>query len=237
MRKSVFAASLLALAVAAPAAYAHQAGDIIVRAGAVTVQTKENTSGVKVDRGALAGANLGGKATLDNDTQLGLNFAYMVTDHWGVELLAATPFKHDVGLKGTDLSPAGLPSDFANGKLGSLKHLPPTLSAVFYPMDSGNKFQPYAGLGINYTWFFDEKVSSEAKQKGFNNFRVKNTWGWAAQLGADYMLTDNLMLNAQVRYIDIDTRAYVNNSDLGVRAKVNVNVEPLVYMAGIGYKF
>ena len=226
MRKSVFAASLLALAVAAPAAYAHQAGDIIVRAGAVTVQTKENTSSVKVDRGA--NLNLGGKATLDNDTQLGLNFAYMVTDHWGVELLAATPFKHDVAIKGTSLDPV-------NGKLGSLKHLPPTLSAVFYPMDSGNKFQPYAGLGVNYTWFFDEKVSSDAKQRGFNNFRVQNSWGWAAQLGADYMLTDNLMLNAQVRYIDIETDAYVNYG--GLRAKVNVDVEPLVYMAGIGYKF
>ncbi|AKX53761.1 OmpW/AlkL family protein [Thiopseudomonas alkaliphila] len=226
MRKSVFAASLLALAVAAPAAYAHQAGDIIVRAGAVTVQTKENTSGVKVDRGALAGANLGGKATLDNDTQLGLNFAYMVTDHVGIELLAATPFKHDVAIKGTALG---------DHNLGSLKHLPPTLSAVLYPMASGNKFQPYAGLGINYTWFFDEKVGSTAKGNGFNNLRVQNSWGWAAQLGADYMLTDNLMLNGQVRYIDIDTKAYVNYN--GNRAKVNVNVEPLVYMVGLGYKF
>ena len=227
MRKSVFAASLLALAVAAPAAYAHQAGDIIVRAGAVTVQTKENTSSVKVDRGA--NLNLGGKATLDNDTQLGLNFAYMVTDHWGVELLAATPFKHDVALKGT--TAAGV-----DGKLGSLKHLPPTLSAVFYPLDAGNKFQPYAGLGLNYTWFFDEKVSSAAKAGGFNNFRVQNSWGWAAQLGADYMLTDNLMLNGQVRYIDIDTNAYVNVGN-NARAKVKVNVEPLVYMVGLGYKF
>ena len=229
MRKSVFAASLLALAVAAPAAYAHQAGDIIVRAGAVTVQTKENTSSVKGDRGVLAGENLGGKASLDNDTQLGLNFAYMVTDHWGVELLAATPFKHDVTIKGTK-------GGAADGKLGSLKHLPPTLSAVFYPLDAGNKFQPYAGLGINYTWFFDEKVSSAAKAGGFNNFRVQNSWGWAAQLGADYMLTDNLMLNGQVRYIDIDTNAYVNVGN-NARAKVKVNVEPLVYMVGLGYKF
>lgn len=230
MRKSVFAASLLALAVAAPAAYAHQAGDIIVRAGAVTVQTKENTSSVKVDRGNVMGLNnLGGKATLDNDTQLGLNFAYMVTDHWGVELLAATPFKHDVAIKGTV-------GGAADGKLGSLKHLPPTLSAVFYPLDAGNKFQPYAGLGLNYTWFFDEKVSSAAKAGGFNNFRVQNSWGWAAQLGADYMLTDNLMLNGQVRYIDIKTNAYVNVGN-DARAKVKVNVEPLVYMVGLGYKF
>ena len=226
MRKSVFAASLLALAVAAPAAYAHQAGDIIVRAGAVTVQTKENTSSVKLNNGG----DLGGKATLNNDTQLGLNFAYMLTDHWGVELLAATPFKHDVSIQGTSLAAA-------NGKLGSFKHLPPTLSAVYYPLDANNKFQPYAGLGVNYTWFFDESVSGRAKQAGFKGLDVKNSWGWAAQLGADYMLTDKLMLNAQIRYIDIDTDAYVKHPGLGVKAKVNVDVEPLVYMVGLGYKF
>ena len=52
MRTTLFATSLLALAIAAPSVQAHQAGDIIVRAGAITVQTKENTSGVKGDRGA-----------------------------------------------------------------------------------------------------------------------------------------------------------------------------------------
>lgn len=228
MRKTLLATSLLAAAVAAPSAYAHQAGDILVRAGAVHVSTNESTSNVKLDRPGYA--NLGGKATLNNDTQLGLNLAYMVTDNIGVELLAATPFKHEVKIKGT----AG---GIADGKLGTLKHLPPTLSAVYYPMASGSAFQPYVGAGINYTWFFDEKVSSGAKNGGFRNLRVNNSWGWAAQVGADYMLTDNIMLNAQVRYIDIDTTAYVNNVALGVRAKVNVDVKPWVYMAGIGYKF
>jgi hypothetical protein len=48
---------------------------------------------------------------MSSDTQLGLNFAYMLTNNIGVELLAATPFEHDVKIKGTAL-PA------ANGKLG-----------------------------------------------------------------------------------------------------------------------
>lgn len=228
MRTTLFATSVLALAIAAPSVQAHQAGDIIVRAGAITVQTYENTSSVKGDRGALTGDH-SGKATLNNNTQLGLNFAYMVTDNWGVELLAATPFSHDVNIKGTKLG-----AD-ADGKLGSFKHLPPTLSAVYYPMDASSAFQPYVGAGINYTWFFDEKVSSEAKGKTFSDMSIKNSWGWAAQVGADYMMTDKIMINGQVRYIDIDTTAYVNHS-LG-RAKVNVDVKPFVYMVGIGYKF
>ena len=96
MYKSLFTASLLALAVAAPIAQAHQAGDIIVRAGAITVDPHEDSSNVKIGGVKAAGT----AATLDSDTQLGLNFAYMLTDQLGVELLAATPFSHDIGTKG-----------------------------------------------------------------------------------------------------------------------------------------
>src|SRR5690606_37925963 len=156
------------------------------RAGAITVDPREETSSVKLDR---LGADLGGKASLNSDTQLGLNFAYMVTDHLGVELLAASPFEHDVSISGT----AGA---IADGNLGSLKHLPPTLSLVYYPLQTTSAFQPYVGAGLNYTWFFDESVGSSASAGGFDNFRVSNSWGWAAQVGMDYMLTENVMLNA-----------------------------------------
>jgi len=103
MQKSLLSAAALALTVVAPLAHAHSEGDIILRAGAITVNPKADSSHVKVDRGSLEGTNLGGKATMSSDTQLGLNFAYMVTDHVGIELLAATPFQHDVKLKNTGL--------------------------------------------------------------------------------------------------------------------------------------
>ncbi|MBD9415774.1 outer membrane beta-barrel protein [Pseudomonas sp. PDM16] len=228
MKKTLLATSLIALALAAPLAQAHKAGDIIVRAGAVTVDPHEDSSDIWV--GAL-GTNVSGtKATLDSDTQLGLNFAYMVTDHVGVELLAATPFSHDVGVSGMPGPYAGL-----NGKLGELKHLPPTLSVVYYPLEASSAFQPYVGAGINYTWFFDTKLTSEAEDKGFSGLDLKDSWGLAAQIGMDYMLTDHLMVNAQVRYIDIDTEGTTNI--LGDKVKVDVDVDPFVYMVGLGYKF
>jgi len=232
MHKSLLSASLFALALAAPLAYAHEAGDIIVRAGAITVNPTADSSSVKVDQGPLAGTNLGGKATMSSDTQLGLNFAYMLDSHWGIELLAASPFEHDVKLKGTALGAA-------NGKLGSLKHLPPTLSIVYYPLDAKSAFQPYVGGGINYTYIYDEHVGSQAQSAGFSNFKAENSWGMAWQVGADYMLTDNIMINAQVRYIDIDTRATVENNSIapGTRARVDVDVDPFIYMVGLGYKF
>lgn len=228
MHKYLLSAPLLALALGIPlAAHAHQAGDFIVRAGSATTAPNEDSGNLKLDGAKVPGT----KATLTSDTQLGLTFAYMLTDHVGLELLAATPFQHSVGIKG--LGP-GL-----DGKLANVKQLPPTLSLQYYPMDATSKFQPYAGLGVNYTWFYDEDLSSARKSQGMSNLQIKNSWGWAGQIGADYMLTDKIMLNAAVWYVDIDTQATLDGpSALGVgRTKVNVDVDPWVYMVGVGYKF
>jgi len=225
MNKSLLSASLIALALAAPVAHAHQAGDFILRAGAITTAPNEDSGDIKLD-----GTKVGGtKATLDSDTQLGLAFAYMLTDHIGLELLAATPFQHEVGVKGLG---AGL-----DGKLANIKQLPPTLSLQYYPMEPTSRFQPYAGVGINYTLFFDQDLSSQRKQQGVSNLKLQDSVGIAGQLGMDYMLTDNLLVNAAVWYVDIDTKATIDGpSALGV-GKVDVDVDPWVYMVGIGYKF
>ena len=227
MNTSLLSASLLALALCPLVANAHSAGDIIVRAGAATTAPNEDSGNLKLDGAKVAGT----KATLDSDTQLGLTFAYMLTDHVGLELLAATPFQHTVAVKG--LGP-GL-----DGKLADIKQLPPTLSLQYYPMESASRFQPYVGLGVNYTWFYDEELSSTRKNEGFSNLNLKNSWGWAGQVGMDYLLTDRMMVNASVWYVDIDTEATMNGpSALSVgRTKVSVDVDPWVYMVGIGYKF
>ena len=228
MKKTLLATSILAIALTAPLAHAYKAGDIIVRAGAITVDPHESSSDIWV--GALNTDVPGTKATLDSNTQLGLTGTYMITDKVGIELLAATPFSHSVGVKGMPGLFAGL-----NGKLADIKHLPPTLSAVYYPLDSSSAFQPYVGLGLNYTWFFDTELTSAAEGKGFSGFDLDDSWGLAGQVGMDYMLTDNLLFNAHVRYIDIETTG--TTSFGGREVKVDVDVDPWVYMVALGYKF
>jgi outer membrane protein len=225
MRKSLIIPSLLALGVAAPAVHAHEAGDIIVRAGSIWVVPNEDSQRLKIDDVSYHAT----KATVGSDTQLGLNFAYMLTDHFGVELLAATPFTHSVGIRGA----SGVGA--ADGKLLNTKLLPPTLSLVYYPLKSSYAFQPYVGFGVNYTMFLDTDLKNSRQANGFSDAKMSNSWGWAAQFGADYMLTDSIMVNAQVRYIDISTQARVHLA--GHEVKADVNVDPWVYMVGLGYKF
>jgi outer membrane protein len=228
MNSYLLRASVLALAIAAPAvANAYQPGDFIVRAGVAHVEPNEDSGEVKLDGTKVSGT----KATVDGENQLGLTFAYMLTEHVGIELLAATPFSHTVSVKG--LGP-GL-----DGKLADVKQLPPTLSLQYYPMAPSSRFQPYAGVGINYTTFFDTDLAGNRKDQGFSNLKLQDSVGLAGQLGMDYMLTDNILLNASVWYVDIDTKATLDGpSALSVgKTKVDVDIDPWVYMVGVGYKF
>lgn len=173
MRKSWLTASLLALTVASPFAAAdiqgHKAGDFIIRGGFATVDPDDSSSDIKLDGAKQRGT----KATVDSDTQLGLTFTYMFADKWGVELVAATPFNHQVDVKG--LGP-GL-----DGKLADIKQLPPTLLLQYYPMGGTNSaFQPYGGLGVNYTTFFDEDLASNRKAQGFSSRSCRTPGAWPA---------------------------------------------------------
>ena len=94
-------------------------------------------------------------------------------------------------------------------------------------------------MGINYTLFFDEDLTGDRKNQGFSNLKLQDSVGLAAQLGMDYMITDNVLVNASVWYVDINTQATVDGpSALAVgRTKVDVEIDPWVYMVGVGYKF
>ena len=223
-RMSLLAAALLASA----GASAYEAGDWIVRGGAVMVAPNDDSSNLD-----LAGAQLAGTGVeVDDNTQLLLNVTWMANEHVGVELLAATPFEHSVDSKGLP----GLGLGLSDVEVGSVKHLPPTLTVLWYPMESGAAFQPFIGAGINYTIFFQEDTSSAARAAlGARNLELDDSWGLAARAGFDYMLNDCWSLHAGVYYLGIDTKANLDTA-LG-KVGVDVDINPWVYTVGLGYRF
>ncbi|GAB7196022.1 outer membrane protein OmpW [Dickeya zeae] len=206
-------ALLMVAAAMVPAlAEAHQAGDFIVRAGTATVRPHTSSDDV-----------LGlGSFSVNNNTQLGLTLGYMATDNIGVELLAATPFKHRVGVGGV-------------GQVAEVKHLPPTLMAQYYFGQSTDKLRPYLGLGLNYTTFFDEKFNQTGQDAQLTDLHLKSSWGVAAQAGLDYNLNKNWLLNMSVWWMDIDTT--VKFKAAGQDQSIKTRLDPWVFMFGFGYKF
>lgn len=194
-------------------ASAHQAGDFFMRAGSATVRPtggSDNVMGL-------------GEFNVDNNTQLGLTFTYMATDNIGIELLGATPFRHHVGLQAT-------------GNLATVHQLPPTLMAQWYFMGDTSKWQPYAGIGVNYTMFYNTDFNDTGRAAGLSNLNVKNSWGVAGQLGLDYQLTPDWMLNASVWYMNIDTKVSFDSTTQGHQS-IDTHINPFVFFFGAGYRF
>ncbi len=213
----VSAAILLATTSIANQAFAHNQGDWIVRGGITHVAPDDSSTNVMVDS-----ADLGVGVNVGSNTQLGLNVAYFFTPNWNVELLAATPFSHDIGLNTV-------------GALGKTKHLPPSITANYYLLDGSANFQPYVGAGVNYTLFFDEEFTNANKNAGFNDLSLDASFGLTAQVGADYKINNKWHVNGSVRWIDIDTEATFNLN--GAPGSVDVDIDPYVYTLSIGYTF
>ena len=204
---------------------AHQSGDFIVRMGGIKVAPDVSSDAFDSALPVVGGLEV----DVDDDTQLGLTFAYMVTDNIGVELVGATPFTHDIIL---DTGGSGV-------VIGETSHLPPTLLAQFYAPQLG-PVRGYLGAGVNYTLFFDDSIDDAVVSPLLGgadvDVKLSNSVGFAWEVGADFLINENWLLNASVWNIDIDTEArlYVNDARVD---KIDVEIDPWVYMVGVGYRF
>lgn len=203
----------LAIAVAAvlssATVTAHQSGDIILRAGGALVVP--NTSNASND------TNQPLNLDVNSNAQVGLTATYMVTDNIGVELLAATPFSHEIKL--------------GNTLVGKTKHLPPSLYAQYYFLDKNSSARPYIGAGVNYTTFFGEKEILN----GVTDLKLKDSWGGMVNVGVDIKVADNLFLNTALYYAKIKTTA--NFKLAGTERSQKVTLDPTVFFVGLGYRF
>ncbi|WP_290517964.1 OmpW family outer membrane protein [Alcanivorax sp.] len=204
---------------------AHQSGDFIVRMGGIKVAPDVSSDAFDSALPVVGGLEV----DVDDDTQLGLTFAYMVTDSIGVELVGATPFTHDIIL---DTGGSGV-------VIGETSHLPPTLLAQFYAPQLG-PVRGYLGAGVNYTLFFDDSIDDAVVSPLLGgadvDVKLSNSVGFAWEVGADFLINENWLLNASVWNIDIDTEARLYVDDARVD-KIDVEIDPWVYMVGVGYRF
>lgn len=209
--KTVKTSSLLAaltLAASATPALALEAGDVLLRVGAAHVAPDVTDD---VANGAL-------KLDVESDTQLGLTLTYMLQPSLGIEVLAASPFGHDVVAGSTTVA--------------STKQLPPTITVQWYPAASG-KLQPYLGLGLNITTFWDAELNATGKAAtGAQRMSLKHSTGLALEAGLDYALDNGLFINAAIWKIDIDTDVSLDGTDAGT-----LEIDPLAMMIGVGKKF
>jgi len=226
-------------------AMAQSQGDVLVRLGVGVVAPSGDSDNLVFNGLELEDYRI----DVDDGTSAIFNLTYMTTDNLGVELLAAWPFDHAIEGEGVL---AGL------GKLGSTKHLPPTLS-LQYHFRPGQTFRPYAGIGLNYTRFSDEQTTETLHQGligtsnaalgtdysgGSTEMSIDDSFGVALQLGTDVALNEAWFLNFDLRWIDIEADAELRTNtvdgdgfDVGLTSRIKTDIDPWVFSTAIGLKF
>lgn len=205
------AAVALGMMMAGMAAPAHaefqgkSAGDIMVRARVIGVIPDESAS-----------TTIGGDVNVSDDWVPEVDFTYFVTDNIALELIAGTT-KHDVSHKPTGID------------LGEVSLLPPTLTLQYHFMPK-ERFSPYVGAGLNYTFFYDE---SPAAGSPVTSIDYENSVGYALQAGIDYAVADQWYLNVDVKKIFLSTDVSIN----GGAINADVDLDPWLIGVGVGYRF
>ena len=228
MKTTLSCLTLVSVLAAAPAM-----AEFGINVGAITVAPDDSSSSLNVVE-QVAGLPAGSTAVgVNSNTQLGLTFDYRFNPQWSVQLIAATPFSHDIKVKGSAID--GL-------AVGGTKHLPPTLLAQYHFMPEHQTFDPFVGVGVNYTVFFDSHTDAALEGAldalgvtGADDkvdLKLKNSFGLAFQAGMNVKLSDNLGLHLMLSKIDIDTTGRVQVNGTTVQS-VDVKIDPLVAMIGV----
>lgn len=205
MKKTRALLPLMLVCLAAPAA-AQSRGEWTLGVGAHTVNPTS-------DNGSLSDGTL--DLDIGSDWKPSVTAEYFIRDNLGIEVLAAWPFEHDISIDGL-------------GKVGSTKHLPPTVS-LQYHFNASGKVSPFLGAGLNYTTFFSEETSGALAG---SELKLADSWGLAVHAGLDILLSDKNALRIDARWIDIDSDVSVDGVELGT-----AHIDPMVYGVAWVHKF
>lgn len=192
-----FSALLLGALAAASSAFA---GPWSARIGATWLETVDkSTRGVPV--------------SVEDKLIPELDITYAFDANWSAELVLTIPQEHSV--------------KSAGARLGSFKHLPPTLLAK-YTFDPIGSFRPYVGAGVNFTLIFDDDLAVGATRLKLDSFSV----GPAVQAGFDWALNDTWSLNFDVKRVMLRTDVEAGGAKI-----TEARLDPWLYSIGLRYAF
>ena len=207
------AAVAAVMAAAAPSAQAFDVSKLTTRIGGAYIVPSDESKPI-----GLLGVP---KNSLDvsNEWAPDIDFEYALTERIGLELLLTVPTKHAVVAERSALGPGV--------RLGSVTHLPPTLTAKYYL--ATDRVRPYIGAGVNVTRFTKDNLAAPGTPLEVENWSV----GPALQAGVDVSLTDqwSLSLDAKRAWLRTDV------SVAGGAKLTTVKIDPWILGLRVGYRF
>jgi hypothetical protein len=103
------------------------------------------------------------------------------------------------------------------------------LLTVRYPLSSRGALRTYAGAGLNRAVYFSDDASAPVMLTRRNR---QSSLGAAAEVGAELQLGRRVLLNADLRWADLDENAVLLRADEGY-----VGADPVAVGISVGWRF
>ena len=211
MKTTILVSALLAAGVVAATPVSADEGPWLVRVRALDLVAKNQN-----ESPLLANAQVKAEDKVFPE----VDFTYFFTPNIAAELILTYPQVHTVTVAGINI--------------GSIQHLPPTLTAQYHFNPTG-EFRPYVGLGVNYTRFTNTSLDAGPALTGSVPLTTdKDSFGLSGQIGADYKVADHWFINADAKYVKLQTDVKIASTGTLV---TKLHVDPWLLSVGVGYRF
>lgn len=182
-----------------------------------------------------------------------LDVAYYLNKNWAIEAICCVSHHH---IQGTGV--------LAGSSLARTWVFPPSLLLQYHFTNFG-AFQPYLGVGVNFTTFWGVRVNNDTwgipfaagsalaglgvpgVTSTFQWATVAPSWGPVGQVGFDYMFNENWGVNVDFKYMGLHPMVHATAVAFAPTApalgpiflpvKVSLPINPIVISAGITYRF
>ncbi|WP_248323776.1 MULTISPECIES: OmpW family protein [unclassified Caballeronia] len=221
-------------------AIAQSAGSITLSTGWLHVAPQGDATPLIVQSmgGAPVNKQVAGSGAHPSSTDtVGMTAEYYVTDNIGVAMLLGLPLKVDLVGNGTYQK---------YGNLGSTKPMPPAIELRYHLFSAESKFRPFIGVGVNYTWFTQVRITSSQfvtdnlGPGGSAHAELSSSWNPVFEIGANYTLTKHWSVGASVGYIPVTTHLTVHGQTADGMQMVSTStlrLNPLNVFVNVGYTF
>jgi len=180
-----------------------------------------------------------------------VDIAYYLNKNWAIEAICCVTPHH---VQGTGV--------LYGASLANTWVFPPSVMLQYHFTNFG-AFQPYLGVGANFTAFWGTGAGNNNWYLGFNptsalaglnggvasfySTSITPSWGAVGQIGADYMFNEHWGVNFDVKYIQMQPNAHANiittlpsAPSLGavyIPVTAAVKINPIVVSTGLTYRF
>jgi len=191
-----------------------QAQETTLKFGVTRYDTHAKTSGI-----SGVGVPAGADASVGDATTVIFVAERALTPNIGVELVLGIPPK----IKARAAGSVGF-----LGEVMSARNVAPTLLLNYHFGQPGDAWRPYVGVGVNYTRFVDVKSPLA------EHVEMSDSVGPTVQAGVDYFFNKQWGLFASVAAVKVKSDLVATGSTV---LTTTIDFRPLVYSAGVSYRF